>query len=63
MSYRLPLATTDDPGVSTIGSGLEITAALQTTATVGAGQTLTVRSEVITGSLNVTNRSLIILLA
>lgn len=22
MSYRLPLATTDDPGVSTVGSGL-----------------------------------------
>lgn len=41
----------------------EITAALQTTATVGVGQTLDVRSEVITGSLNVTNRSLIIFLA
>lgn len=47
MSYRLPLSTTDDPGVSTVGSG----------------QTLDVRSEVITGSLNVTNRSLIIFLA
>lgn len=85
MSYRLPLATTDDPGVPTIGSGLEIingvlipvsvrnvssvtaigsrTVTLQTTATVGAGEAIDVRSEVTIGSLTVANRSLILFLA
>lgn len=41
MSYRLPLATTDDPGVSTVGSGLEIVNGVLSTggAAVEAGTT------------------------
>jgi len=56
----IPTSTRNVSGISSIG---DRTVTLQTTATVGAGQQIQIRSQVASGSLNIDNRDLVLFLA